>query len=682
MPDEGQSEVDALRKRLGEAEETLRAIGAGEVDALVISTSKGDQVFTLKSAEQSYRIFIEQMEEGAVMLSRDGLILYCNAGFAKIMKAPIKDLIGNYLHNMLTLSHSETINRLLSQAGNYSPVSGKEITFKANDGSLVPTQISISKLDLDGLDVTCLVATDLTKHMEREIKKYTAQLEKMVEERTQKTCEQADLLDKANDAIVVRDLENRITYWNKGAERIYGWSANEVLGKCATDFLCREPGKFRQIFDEVMRAGIWNGEIRHLTKEGKEIVVESRWTLVSDSNQKPKSILTISTDATERKNLQAQYLRAQRLESLGTLAGGIAHDFRNILTPIMITLSLIDQNLTKEEDHEMIASLQRNLQRGADLSNQLLTFARGVKSEHVLISIPALIFDVEKTIKETFPRSIQIEAKAERDILAIMGDNTQLQQVLINMCINARDAMPFGGSLSIKAENAFLDQYYSKMHPEAKVGPYVVISIIDNGTGMPPDVLDRLFEPFFTTKKTGEGTGLGLSTARSIIKSHDGFISVYSEVGKGTTFKVYLPVTEIKSGTTTAIQFNNLPKGRGQTILIVDDEELIRITATAALENNGYRALEANDGAEALGVYAAHKDEIKAILLDMAMPIMDGEAAIRALRKIDPEAKIIGMSGFSEDGKYKAIHDVANAFIMKPFTAKKLLETIAKVLPN
>jgi CheY-like chemotaxis protein len=250
------------------------------------------------------------------------------------------------------------------------------------------------------------------------------------------------------------------------------------------------------------------------------------------------------------------------------------------------------------------------------------------------------------------------------------------------MCLNARDAMPFGGTLSISAENVFIDQYYARLHRDAKVGSYVVISIMDNGTGMPPEVLERIFEPFFTTKKPGIGTGLGLSTARSIVKSHGGFINVYSEVGKGSTFKIYLPVNEVKSEHQEGIPIYSLPQGNGQTVLIIDDEELIRITTSAALENNGYKALGASDGAEALGVYMEHKDEIKVVLVDMAMPIMDGEATIRALKKISPEAKIIGMSGFAENGKYRAMYNIANAFITKPFTADTLLKTIAKVVAN
>ena len=491
---------------------------------------------------------------------------------------------------------------------------------------------------------------------------------------------QADLLDKANDAIIALDLQGNITFWNKGAEKIYGWAGEEAVGKKIRDLLRSNPPIVALATEKLMATGQWGGELKHTTKDGKKIIVESHWTLVSDESQKPVSIMEINTDVTERKNLETRYLRAQRLESLGTLAGGVAHDFRNILTPVMIGLSSIDKNLTKKEYHDMVSALLKNLQRGADLTKQLLTFTRGAEGDRTPISVFSLISDVERTIKETFPRSIKIETKIDPYVPSIMGNNTLLHQVLINMSINARDAMPFGGTLSITAENAFIDHFYAKMHPDAKVGSYAMISVIDSGVGMTPEMLDRLFEPFFTTKKPGEGTGLGLSTAGSIVKSHGGFITVYSEVGKGTAFKIYLPIWEVKSSVQKEPVIDESLRGNGQTILVVDDEELIRITTLAALGNNGYKALGAADGADALALYMRNVDCIKVVLLDMSMPVMDGVATTRALGRISPDIKIIGMSGLAENGKYKSMYNATKAFITKPFTAEQLLKTIAKVV--
>ena len=534
---------------------------------------------------------------------------------------------------------------------------------KGSDGSVI-SAYDFPFIDADGSPLILEMDMDITEQKRAEA---------MVSE-------QARLLDRANDAIFVRDLDDRIIYWNEGAERLYGWKREEAVGKNVHELLHNDPALIDDAASKAMTSGQWSGELKHSTKDDKAIVVDSRWTLVSDQNQKPVSIMEINTDITEKKNLEAQYLRAQRLESLGTLAGGIAHDFRNILTPVTIALGLMDQHLTTKEDHDMVAMLQKNLQRGTDLAKQLLTFTKGTEGDRVAISVPTLISEVEMTIKETFPRSIRIETKVEPNLPALMGDPTKLHQVLINMCINARDAMPFGGTLSIASGNAIIDKYYADQHPEAKAGSYVLLSVTDNGVGMPPEVMERLFEPFFTTKKPGEGTGLGLSTARSIVRSHGGFINVYSEVGEGTTFKIYLPTGDAKIDPQEKYKAQALLQGSGQTILLVDDEESIRIATSAVLKNNGYKVLEAGDGAEALAVYIKHNGDISAVLVDMAMPIMDGEATIRALKKLDPKLRIIGMSGLAENGRYSAMYNVTNDFMTKPFTAEKLLGALAKVM--
>jgi hypothetical protein len=639
----------------------------------------------LQRSEEQYRTLFERMDEGFAIgeiicddkgKPCDLRYLVVNPAFERQTGIKAADILGKTTLELFPNAEPEWFERYGKVA-----LTGEATKFEGYFGPL-DRWFEVYAYQLEkGKFAVIFTDTTERKKMEEELKESYRMLERRVQERTETIREQAELLDKANDAIIVRDLETRTTYWNKGAERIYGWTSEEVLGKKTTELLQGDPSLMAEALRMSISTGQWSGEFRHSTKDGRIIVVESRWTLVTDERQKPRSVMEINTDVTERKNLEAQYLRAQRLESLGTLAGGIAHDFRNILTPITITLGLIDQHLTEKEDHEMMAALLKNLQRGGDLAKQLLTFTRGAEGEHIPINVPELIFEIEKTVKETFPRSIHIETEVKPDLPDITGDSTQLHQVLINMCINARDAMPFGGTLTIAAEKASLDQNYVRLHAEAKIGPYVVISVMDNGTGMPPEVLDRLFEPFFTTKRQGEGTGLGLPTARSIVKSHGGFINVYSEVGKGTTFKIYLPVEEeARIEQPQKYGKMDLPQGSGQTILIVDDEELIRITTKVALQNYGYRALEASDGAEALGLFVKHREQIKAVLVDMVMPIMDGEATIRALRKIDPGIKIIGMSGLAENGKYKAMHDVANAFIEKPFTAEKLLKSIAKVV--
>jgi signal transduction histidine kinase/CheY-like chemotaxis protein len=386
----------------------------------------------------------------------------------------------------------------------------------------------------------------------------------------------------------------------------------------------------------------------------------------------------IAKDITEKKQLEAQLLRAQRMESIGTLAGGIAHDLNNILTPMMLSLQMLKGKFKDEQSQKLLTILENNSQRGADLIKQVLSFARGVEGERTPLQAKHLIFEIEKVTKETFPRNIEIMTDIQKDLFTVSGDATQLHQVIMNLCVNARDAMPDGGILNISAENFFIDENYARMHTEAKVGSYVIISVSDTGTGIPPKILDRIFEPFFTTKEFGKGTGLGLSTALAIVRSHCGYINVYSEGGKGTTFRVYLPA--VKAEVQKEEEQLKLSVGHGELILVAEDEGSIREITSSTLETYGYKVLTADDGAAAVALYAQNKDKIKVILMDMMMPVMDGHASIRAIRKINPEVKIIAASGLAEKDKLKNVAEYTNSFLPKPYTAEKLLKTIHDVL--
>ncbi len=496
----------------------------------------------------------------------------------------------------------------------------------------------------------------------------------------------AMLLDNAKEAITLRDLDNRILYWNKGSEMLYGWSSSEVIGKLAHEILYKGIDQddaipqYAQALNVVKGKGEWNGEMIHKDRYGKEIIVDSRWTLVYDESKKPESILVLNMDITDKKRMEGQFLRAQRMESIGTLAGGIAHDLNNILTPIMLSMDFFKTSLKDKESQRVLAMVETNVKRAADMARQILSFARGVEGERQPVRIERLIAEIGRTIKETFPRSIEIRTEFPSDLGSIIGDITQLHQVLMNLCLNARDAMPFGGTLHLTAENFFIDENYTRMNVGAKMGQHVVITVTDTGTGMPPSVINRLFEPFFTTKKQGEGTGLGLSTAMGIVKSHGGFIHVYSEVGRGSTFKVFLPFGSMSGGDLVGPRKEENFQGHGELVLVVDDEEMIRTITTTALGGNGYKVLVASDGAEAVAIYAQHIKEIMAILLDMMMPVMDGYACIKALKTINSEVKIIGMSGLRQDGRLPEIAGKTNAFLAKPFTTEHMLKVIRNVL--
>ncbi len=495
-----------------------------------------------------------------------------------------------------------------------------------------------------------------------------------------KILQQASLIDLAQDAIVVRDLGHWITSWNKGAERLYGWTADEIKGRQITELLYREAGAFETAQRELLDKGSWSGEVRQLTKSGQDVIVSSRWTLVRDEEDHPSAVLAINTDITEKKKLESQFLRSQRMESIGTLAGGVAHDLNNILAPIMMSAPLLRQGLGPKETETLILNIETSAQRGADIVKQLLAFARGMEGERVVVNLRHMVDEMAKIVRETFPKNISVQAKTSRDLWPIIGDPTHIHQVLLNLCINARDAMPNGGSITIVAENVTIDDHYASFDAEAKKGPYTVLRVADTGTGIPPEILDKIFDPFFTTKEHGKGTGLGLSTVLGIAKSHGGFLNVTSEPGKGTTFSCFFPATP-HAKVEARSEKKALPRGNGETILVVDDEPGILNAAKKLLETNGYKVITSADGVEALAVYAQHKEAIKAVLTDVMMPVMDGAAMMRVLKKLEPNIKVIATSGIDQDAKFEELKSLGmKAFIAKPYTADKILTALRDVL--
>ncbi|HEX4119384.1 MAG TPA: ATP-binding protein [Verrucomicrobiae bacterium] len=351
--------------------------------------------------------------------------------------------------------------------------------------------------------------------------------------------DQAALLDKAQDAICVQSLNQIILYWNKGAHRLYGWSAEEAVGADANQLLF--PGQAERAAEplrELIRRGEWRGEFHQVRKDGGKIVVESRWTLMRDEESNPKSILVINTDLTEKKDAEAKFLRTQRMESIGALAGGIAHDLNNTLAPILMAADMLEMEIQSPNGRAMLQTVKNGAQRGTSMVKQILSFARGVSGEHTEMNLKKLILDIESFIRGTFPPGVRVEKKIAPGLFTIRGDATQLHQVLLNLCVNARDAMADGGRILIEVQNVEVDETLPR---KQKNGPHVVLSVTDTGHGMPAEVLKNIFEPFFTTKEAGKGTGLGLSTVFGIIKTHGGFVTVSSEVDKGTTFRVYLP---------------------------------------------------------------------------------------------------------------------------------------------
>jgi PAS domain S-box-containing protein len=626
----------------------------------------------LAQMEGRYRGLLEAAPDAMVVVNQGGEIVLLNLQAEKQFGYRRDELVGQKVKNIIPEGFAERLvaddlrsaeDALAQQIG-----TGIELTGRRKNGSDFPIEIMLSPLEsADAILVTAAIR-DITER-------------KQAEDRLR---QQARLLNLAHDAIMVRDMEDRVEFWNHGAEDLYGWTAAEVQGRKASTFLYQdEPGSSAAARADVIEKGKWTGECRHNRKDGGTTTVRSRWTLVRDELAAPKSILIINTDVTEQRELEMHLLRAQRLESIGTLASGVAHDLNNILTPILICTEVLKGNPTQEDLPRLISMIEESARRGAHVVKQVLTFARGIEGERVVIKPSHLIQEMIDIAQKTFPKTIEILSRYPSELWSIKGDPTQLHQVLLNLSVNARDAMLNGGRLTLAAENFDVDENYATMMPGAKPGPYVMLGVTDTGRGMPQAMIDKIFDPFFTTKEVGKGTGLGLSTTLGIVKSHGGFISVYSEPSKGTTFKVFLPATVIRDDlqqsetSVVPIQAN----GEGQLILVVDDEPNILGVTKMILEKHRYDVVSASDGPEALAIFAQRMQAISLVLTDLSMPYMDGIALVRSLKKMRPDLSIVASTGQGEQASVAELQSLGvKNFLTKPYNTERLLATLDDTL--
>ena len=541
----------------------------------------------------------------------------------------------------------------------------------------------------------------LNHGLNREIKAAQENLERRVVERTEELAqangalrievdirkrmedqsrEQADLLAKARDAIYVRDLAGTISFWNQGAERLFGIAGPGTIGRKVGEVIGEENAAAMVAAEtSTIENGDWTGELRHVTADGTELTVESRWTLVRTDSGAPKTILVVNTDVTERKRIAEQFMRTQRLESIGALASGIAHDLNNVFAPILMATELMEGNNGADQGH-ILEMVKTTAQRGADMVKQVLMFVRGAEHQMEPTSLGHLATEVRRLMDQTLPCTISVTAQVGKSLRPILGDPTQLHQLLVNLCVNARDAMPDGGKLRIDLDEVDVDAAWARRSKGARPGTYARLSVADTGTGIPQEVRAKIFEPFFTTKGIGKGTGLGLSTVFAIVESHSGFLELESEVGRGSRFTVYLPVCD-NTHTEMEKETGTIPRGQGELIIVVDDEHSMREITKLTLQDQNYRVLLANDGAEAVSVYLQNRDEVSLVITDIMMPIMNGRAMIHALRKFNPDLPIVAFSAAdSTDPLVGTLENDRVRLLKKPASPYQLLSATAEAL--
>ncbi len=623
----------------------------------------------LRESEARYRLLADNSTEVIMRCSLDGRCLYLSPSTQRILGYEPAEQLNRPFYQFVHHDDWQKVERvtqhLLTGATSYTVI----YRFRHKDGHYLWLETEARLLrhpqTREPLELIA-VTRDISKHRRTE-----AQLR-----------QQAALLDNARDAILVTDLDDRVLLWCKGAERIYGWTASQAKGKTLRELFYPEGSpKFDQARGKALEHGEWSGETKQRTKEGREITVEGRWTLVRDDAGQPRSFLVINTDITDRKRIESHLLRAQRMDSIGALASGIAHDLNNVLAPILMALRPLQQKFTDDNSQRWLSLIQKSAERGKDLISQVLTFAKGTTGEQAPLQLAQLVKDITRILKETLPRNIELESALQDDQSYVIGDKTQLHQMLMNLCLNARDAMPQGGKLRIELESLLLTEQDVPTQAGATPGRFIRVTVTDSGIGIPQDLIDRIFDPFFTTKEHGKGTGLGLSIAMGIVRSHGGFVDVSSEVNKGTQFRVYLPASDALAEAEDEDVVDILVPGHGELILVVDDEEGIRDVVEATLEASGYRVLKAEDGEVALQLYEQHKDDIRVVLTDLMMPKKDGVTAIREMRALNPQVKVIVTTGVKLSGQYTEAAKVGfGVFLAKPYTADELLAALDQVL--
>lgn len=621
----------------------------------------------LRESEKRFRRLVEIANEGIWTINAEGKTNFVNRAGAELLGFTIPELLGRQPGDVIVTDDMPAGVRRLDLQGKCA-AEVLEARMRRKDGRELWMHCSISPITGGQGEYlgALLIFSDITARKRNE----------------QRLQEQADLLDVAQDALVLCDPHLHIISWNEGAARLYGWAANDVIGRDCLELLADQgaPEVKNDILAALKEKASWRGEINQVTKDGRKMTVDARFNMSVSIPGKPGSVLMVSTDITPQKRRLAQQVRDQRMESASNFAIGLTQELNNLLGPVLLSTQMLRSEQLQPDARGLLATIETSAARTTDLLRQALIFARGVEGERTLLHPTHLLKEMAEMAREIFPRNIQVLSEVQGDVWNFKGDSAQIHQVLLRLCVRARDVMPSGGTLWLMARNLDLDPAAALMRPELKPGPFVLIQIQDSGPGLPRAVLERLFEPFFTAKEDGAGAGLGLAAALGIIKSHGGTIEVQSRADAGTTFDIFIPAAAAPAGErSTSVLVR--PWGHGELILMVEEEAALRDVAKRTLKKSGYEVIAAADGVEALGILAEHQGRVRLVFTNIVTPSMDGTALARAARKIAPQVKIIASSGLGKSrgqtDKMAALQSLGvSRLLAKPYSAEELLQAV------
>jgi len=628
----------------------------------------------VRESELRFRAVVEQAGDGFELLDEDGLFLDVNEATCRQMGYSREELL------CLRVPDIDPVVDWQQFLSTFPAMEKSPVTFetvhKRRDGTRFPVEITASVIRIGNQRRLISLVRDISNRKRAELE-------------LQASNERLHLATEASRVGIWEwnVITNKIR-WDNQMFEIYGIAPTQdgfIAYSTWSGAVLPEdlPRQEELLQDTIRRGGHGNREFRiQRVNDGECRLIEAIETVRKDDLGQVEWVVGTNLDVTERRQMEAKLLRSERMESLGTLASGVAHDLNNILTPIILATEMLHTEDAPPIRESLLKSISECARRGANVVNQVLTFARGNnKGERKTLQLSGIVGDMEKFMVETFPRSITITRDIPSDLWHIRADPTQLHQVLLNLCINARDAMPEGGNIFIKAENAEIDEHFASMMLNAKAGDYVALSIIDTGIGIPQKIINKIFDPFFTTKAMGKGTGLGLSTTLGIVRSHGGFISVKSDPGHGAAFKVFLPRQREEPTEQSQVVNTEFLRGNGETILLVEDEELIARAAVMVLERNGYKGLTATNGAEGLALYVKHVNEIDLVITDIMMPVMNGLQLSRSIKKINPQANVIASTGRATELQEAELHALGvHVILRKPYMARTLLATLHAAL--